>query len=243
MEQKKKPKGITFYSDMTEAILSLSDQAAGQLFKASMMYFDREEILQITDPVTNVLFSVIKSRIAEDIFKYNDRCEKNRENGNRGGAPVGNDNASKNRKQPKQPIGCNSTETTERLQNNPTEQNKTEQNKTEQNRAEDKVKRTRFTAPTLEEVKLYCEERASEGHRKVDADLFFSHYTANGWKQSNGNSIKDWKACVQTWERNNYPSSSGSLFSQSPTSQTKTSADRRSAGVQAFDASAYEGKF
>lgn len=37
---------------------------------------------------------------------------------------------------------------------------------------------------------------------KIDPEQFFDHYTANGWKQSNGNSIRDWCAAVRTWERN-----------------------------------------
>jgi len=51
--------------------------------------------------------------------------------------------------------------------------------------------------PSLEEVKEYCEERGG----KVDAEQFLDHYTANGWRQSNGNLIRDWKAAVRTWER------------------------------------------
>lgn len=58
-------------------------------------------------------------------------------------------------------------------------------------------KRTRFTPPTVEEVKAYCTERGNH----VDADRFVDFYTANGWTQGRGKPIKDWKACVRTWER------------------------------------------
>ena len=56
---------------------------------------------------------------------------------------------------------------------------------------------SRFTPPTLEEVQAYCLERGNN----IDAEHFIAFYTANGWKQSNGNPIKDWKACVITWEK------------------------------------------
>lgn len=56
---------------------------------------------------------------------------------------------------------------------------------------------SRFTPPTHEEVKAYCKERGNA----IDAEHFIAFYTANGWKQSNGNSIKDWKACIITWEK------------------------------------------
>jgi len=55
----------------------------------------------------------------------------------------------------------------------------------------------RFTPPTLTEVEQYCKER----HNNVDAQRFIDYYTANGWVQGRGKPIKDWKACVRTWER------------------------------------------
>ena len=61
----------------------------------------------------------------------------------------------------------------------------------------DKKPLKRFTAPTLEEVKEYCEERKNN----VDAERFIDYYTANGWKVGK-NPMKDWKAAVRTWERN-----------------------------------------
>ena len=55
----------------------------------------------------------------------------------------------------------------------------------------------RFTPPTVEEVQAYCTERGN----KVDAQRFFDFYTANGWHQGRGKPIKDWRAAVRTWER------------------------------------------
>jgi predicted phage replisome organizer len=57
----------------------------------------------------------------------------------------------------------------------------------------------RFTAPALEEVKAYCAERKNN----VDAERFIDYYTANGWKVGK-NPMKDWKAAVRSWERNDF---------------------------------------
>ena len=57
--------------------------------------------------------------------------------------------------------------------------------------------KTKFSPPTLEEVKAYCLERKNS----VDAERFYDYYSANGWVQGKGKPIKDWKACVRTWER------------------------------------------
>lgn len=57
-------------------------------------------------------------------------------------------------------------------------------------------KRRRFTPPTLEEVKSYCQER----NNSIDPVLFYEHYTENGWTRGK-NKMKDWKATIRTWER------------------------------------------
>ena len=54
-----------------------------------------------------------------------------------------------------------------------------------------------FTPPTVEEVKQYCSER----HNSVDPQVFVDFYSAKGWMVGK-NHMKDWKACVRTWERN-----------------------------------------
>lgn len=54
----------------------------------------------------------------------------------------------------------------------------------------------RFIAPSIEEVKSYCEERQNN----VNAQQFVDFYSAKGWMVGK-NKMKDWKACVRTWEQ------------------------------------------
>jgi len=61
-----------------------------------------------------------------------------------------------------------------------------------------KPKTKRFIPPSVEQVKEYCESRGN----KIDPENFVDHYTTNGWMRGN-TKIKDWKACVRTWEKNN----------------------------------------
>lgn len=58
---------------------------------------------------------------------------------------------------------------------------------------------SRFSPPTLQEVRAYCLERKNN----VDAERFIDYYTSNGWKVGK-NPMKDWKAAVRTWERNGW---------------------------------------
>jgi len=61
------------------------------------------------------------------------------------------------------------------------------------------AKKKRFTPPTVEEVQAYCEAR----HNGVDAQAFGDHYAASGWIRGKNTPIRDWRACVRTWEKNN----------------------------------------
>jgi len=58
-----------------------------------------------------------------------------------------------------------------------------------------KTSSKRFIEPTIDEVRVYCIERGNG----INADAFVNHYQANGWMRGK-NKIKDWKACVRTWE-------------------------------------------
>ena len=60
-----------------------------------------------------------------------------------------------------------------------------------------KINSVRFTPPTLEEVKAYCEERKNH----VDPERFIDYYASQKWKKANGRPVSDWRACVRTWEK------------------------------------------
>ena len=60
----------------------------------------------------------------------------------------------------------------------------------------ERAKSTRFTPPTLEEVTAYCKER----NNNVDPERFIDFYASKGWMVGS-NKMKDWKACVRTWEK------------------------------------------
>lgn len=54
----------------------------------------------------------------------------------------------------------------------------------------------RFSAPSVEEVRAYCQERGNT----VDPQVFVDFYAGKGWMVGS-NHMKDWKACVRTWEK------------------------------------------
>ena len=59
-----------------------------------------------------------------------------------------------------------------------------------------KVGEKRFTPPSLEEVQAYCQERGNN----VNPERFVNFYSMKGWMVGK-NKMKDWKAAVRTWEK------------------------------------------
>lgn len=55
----------------------------------------------------------------------------------------------------------------------------------------------KFVKPKLDEVKTYCKERRNS----VDPETFLNFYESKGWVVGKA-PMRDWRACVRTWERN-----------------------------------------
>ena len=95
---------------------------------------------------------------------------------------------------------------------NPCPQHDAPEKSREEKSREEKKTSSRFTPPVLEEVISYCRERKNN----VEANNFLNHYEANGWMRGK-NKIKDWKACVRTWEAKDNNNQSA----QKPTQQKR----------------------
>ena len=67
----------------------------------------------------------------------------------------------------------------------------------QENKQENKQKGAkRFAPPNFSQVEEYCRQRKNS----VDPQAFLDHYEANGWMRGK-TKIRDWQACVRTWER------------------------------------------
>ena len=53
---------------------------------------------------------------------------------------------------------------------------------------------SRFSAPTVDEVRTYAQEKGFN----IDPEHFVDYYTSNGWRVGR-NPMKDWRATVRTW--------------------------------------------
>lgn len=62
---------------------------------------------------------------------------------------------------------------------------------------EKKKERILMANPTLDQIREYIYTE----NLMVDPDTFFDYYESQGWKLSNGNKMKDWKASCRNWHR------------------------------------------
>ena len=84
------------------------------------------------------------------------------------------------------------------LVNMPTKEKFTDNNNININNTNltDSNNKGRFKKPTNWEIKIYCEQRENN----IDAETFYDFYESKDWKVGK-TKMKDWKACVRTWER------------------------------------------
>ena len=85
-------------------------------------------------------------------------------------------------------------------------------------------KQKRFVPPTVDEVRAYCSERKNG----INPEAFVDYYQARGWELKKGQKVKDWKACVRTWERN-------SRNSNSQDSSVRFALEHKGSNAEVFD--------
>ena len=171
-------KYLKVFTDFVQDIGDLGDAERGRLFTAMLMYAETGEEPELRGN-ERFLWNTAKKNIDNQRASYAARCE------------------------------INARIATNRYQTSP---ESTKKHETCQDKDKDKEYKeilpigstkkaaTAFHPPTVDEVKAYCLERKN----RVDPVRFVDYYTANGWKVGK-NPMKDWRAAVRTWEREDRP--------------------------------------
>lgn len=161
------------------AFESLSDAEAGRLAKAVWRYAMTGEQVSLPGAERGV-FAIVTMTLSQDIARDQEISAKRSE-------------AAKSSKQMYAfDSNCKQLPANADNKNKNKNQNKREIEK--ENILTD-VKEKRFVPPTVEEVTAYCQERGNN----VNPQTFVDFYTSKGWKVGK-DPMKDWKACVRTWE-------------------------------------------
>lgn len=189
---------LILYHAYSEHFELLTDEELGRLLRAVMIYDERGVVTEL-EGMAKMAFSFIKKDLDISREKYEAKCEKNRENGEKGGR-----GKRKETETEKSECKNEKPEKSERFFEKPQKADNENENDNDNdndngNGNGNKKTRARFVPPSVEEVRTYCRERKNN----VDPQRFIDHYTSNGWKVGK-NPMKDWKAAVRTWEQNEF---------------------------------------
>lgn len=196
-----KKNSFVMYTDYMEQISMLKREQRGDLFTAIMAYADNSELPDMDD-VTRMAFCFIRSQMNRDKNKYLDTIEKRREAGKQGGRPK----ASGFDDKAKKANGFSEKQTEAKKADNVNENDNVNVNVNVNENEDEKEKKkgtnvpkekTRFVPPSVENVTEYCREN---DYRYVDANHFVDFYISKNWYVGK-NKMKDWKAAVRNWQR------------------------------------------
>lgn len=79
-------KSFILYCDLIHSVEELTDEQSGRLFKIILQYVN-DQNPKIEDQILKVAFSPIKLQLKRDLEEWLKTCERNRENGVKGGRP------------------------------------------------------------------------------------------------------------------------------------------------------------
>ena len=174
-QSQNKRDSFIFYRSFYDASKCLKTEEKAQLFDAICSYALDEKVEQL-DGTAYGMFQLVKPQLDANRKRFNNGCIK-KQKGSKTEAKA---------KQTKSKVEANVN-----VNVNP--------NVNENLNLESKSKSKLFIKPTIDEIKNYCLERKNN----VNAESFSNYYEARGWKLK-GIQMKDWKACVRTWEGNDY---------------------------------------
>ena len=184
-------KSFVFYKSWIPLFDGMTDEQAGALFK-SLCNYQQGQDSRPADPLLGAIYDMITRQFAEDTAKYEETCQKRSEAGKSGGRPR-KANESK----------CFSEKATEtnsffeKAKKADKDKDKEKDKDLKEKEKKEKVASApRFVKPTVAQVSDYCRERANG----INPESFVDFYESKGWRVGS-QPMKDWKACVRTWEQ------------------------------------------
>lgn len=189
---------MVFYKSFYDAIKSLDDNTQLDIYNAIFAYALEEKPAEDLSVLASAIFTLIKPQLDANI-KRREAGKKGAEHGKKGGRPKKKNpiGVIENEKE-KTPLGL--LEKTPMPLSNETPNVNVNVN----DNVNDNKKINNIIPPKLEWIKEYCKERGN----KIDAETFYDFYESKNWFVGK-TKMKDWQACVRTWEKNRNDKSDG----------------------------------
>lgn len=186
------PNGKEYILFYLKLLCESVDHDGGLRFSDEIPY-NEQMLATITNTNTDIVKSAVKLFLDLHMMEIlDDGTLYMREVEGMIGSAADNDNANRQRRFRERQKELAVTETLQERYDSVTKSNESKSKSKSKNN-----NTVRFTLPSVDEVRNYCNER----HNNVDPQTFVDFYSAKGWMVGK-NHMKDWKACVRTWERN-----------------------------------------
>ena len=184
-----RPSWFKLFLHHKSLIDAVPDEVAGRALKAALRYFDTGEVVEL-DSLAGAVFAALKPDVDSAFADFQATSEKNRQNIQKRWA---------NRGIPSDTSGYHSlpTDTKNTEEEGEVEEEEEEEGEGECYRAGKPPKPARFSPPSVDDVRAYCNER---GYTTIDPERFVSYYQSVNWMVGKVPMV-DWRATVQSWHR------------------------------------------
>lgn len=185
-------KSFVLYHDIRTPLELLTDEQRGKLFLALLNYSEYGELPDF-DGALLMAFAFIRTSLDRDAEAWAEKRAKRAEAGRSGGlAKVANASIASDAKQSVANLAVNVPANVPA----PVPVNLSTTTSGGRGTADKPPRASRFTPPSVEEVRVYCAERKNS----VDPERFVDFYASKGWLVGKSK-MKDWRAAVRSWER------------------------------------------
>lgn len=192
-------KGFILLNNQIETIETLTDEQAGQLLKAFYYYNTGREVK--LKGLMKTVFNNFKVVFDENEQKYQEKCEKNKQNIENYWKKVKEEQSNTNEYERKRmntmATNININKNINTNTNINTNKSKLNNNNININKSERDQNFTPTASPTLAEIYNYA--CSLDINDKDYCERFYNHYESIGWVNGTGREIKNWKLVFNNW--------------------------------------------
>lgn len=223
-------KYLKIFTDFREAMEPLTNEEAGSLFRAMLLYAQTGEESALSGN-ERYLWTVARQHMDREAEAYETKKQTLRESGKKGAAARWSHTETKDGKSHPDHGNDGQDNDNDKYKNNDKDNDLSflPENGPESVRSKKTVDspaaEKRETHPSLEDIEKYVRE----AYLPVDAEHFFNYYTANGWIMGS-QPMRDWKAALRAWARN------APVMARPPRPQPRSATDNFRAAMDILEA-------